>query len=150
MESEKFSKAVLQFTKALDLHKGFHMARWGLASALWQSGEYRKAEREFKSALFLARKNDASKAPMIETSLGWLYVDCHQWGDAMAAFESARKSAPRYFGNLWGIGRLHFELGEFKAAVEPLRRALNTPNLQPPASDEIPALLVECLTHLKE
>jgi len=68
----------------------------------------------------------------------------------MAAFESARKSAPQYFGNLWGLGRVHFELGDFQKAVHSLRQALNTLNLQPPASDEIPALLAECLTRLEE
>jgi tetratricopeptide (TPR) repeat protein len=150
MQSEKFSEAVLQFTKALDIHQGFHMARWGLASALWKSGEYREAECEFKTALSWAQKNEVSKVPMIYSSLGWLYVDCGQWHDAMTAFESARKLAPEYFGNLWGIGRVHFELGDFQKAVDSLRQALNTPNLQPPASDEIPALLAECLTRLEE
>jgi tetratricopeptide (TPR) repeat protein len=150
MESERFSEALLQFTKALKIHKGFHMARWGLASAFWKSGEYQKAECEFKTALSWAQKNDASKVPMIKSSLGWLYIDCGQWQDAMAAFESARKLDPQYFGNLWGIGRVHFELGDFQKAADILRQSLNIPNLQPPASDEIPALLEKCLTQFEE
>ena len=71
-------------------------------------------------------------------------------GSTIKAIEAARNEDPDYFGNHWGIARVNFELGEFKAAVESLRRALNTPNLQPPASDEIPALLAECMTRLEE
>jgi tetratricopeptide (TPR) repeat protein len=83
------------------------------------------------------------------TALGWFYVDVKRWFDALSAFESAKEEDPDYFGNYWGVGRTQYELGNYESAIDALRVALEKgPNLGPPASDEIPDLLNQCLRRL--
>ncbi|MCH7860472.1 MAG: tetratricopeptide repeat protein [Proteobacteria bacterium] len=149
LKAERFPDASQQFRESLQNHKGHVASRIGLATALWKLKKFKNAESEFRSALSRAVRTGGATAP-IQTALGWLYIDWQRWLDARLAFETARNEAPDYAGNYWGIGRAEFELGNYASAAESLRRALSTTNLKPPASDEIPALLEKCLTHLKE
>jgi tetratricopeptide (TPR) repeat protein/GTPase SAR1 family protein len=144
LKSERFSEAAHQFREALQIYPEHQAARWELGTALWKLNDFENAEREFRSAIHSAERKKNPRAPFY-TSLGWLYVDWRRWRDAINAFQSARDECPDFFGNHWGIGRAEFELGDYDLAAESLRRALETPNLKPPASDEIPALLQECL-----
>jgi tetratricopeptide (TPR) repeat protein len=81
--------------------------------------------------------------------LDWIKPNPH-WPDAIKAFEAAKDEDPDYYGNYWGIGRALFELGEFGEASDALRRVFELkPDLEPPASDEIKALLEQCQQKIK-
>ena len=149
LKSERFPEASRQFTESLKIHPGHVASRLGLGKAFQKLKEFEKAESEFRSALSWTITTKGRRAP-INTALGWLYIDWQRWEDAILVFEEARSEEPEYFGNHWGIGRAHFELENYPKAIDSLHQALDDPNLQPPASDEIQTLLVECRVKLKE
>jgi len=126
------------------------MAHNGLARALWKLDDFERAEQEFCSAIYWASSRNAPQAKLYR-DLGWFYVDRVRWRDARYAFESARDEDPDHFVNYWGIGRTSYEMGDYAAAADALRLALEKePNLQPPASEEIPQLLDRSLNRLRE
>jgi len=149
LKSERFPEASRQFTESLKIHPGHVASRLGLGKAFQKLKDFKGAESEFRSALSWTKTTKGRRAP-INTALGWLYIDWQRWEDAILVFEEARSEEPEYFGNHWGIGRAHFELGHYPKAIDSLHQALDDPNLQPPASDEIQTLLVECRVKLKE
>jgi tetratricopeptide (TPR) repeat protein len=121
------------------------MAHNGLGLALWRLGQFQEAEREFKKAIYWAGVNEQPQGRFY-TNLGWFYLDSLQPRQALKAFESAKSEDPEYFGNYWGIGRVMHELGNNAAAVTALQVALEKgASLEPPASEEIPRLLRQCL-----
>jgi len=126
------------------------MAHDRLAWALWKLGDFERAEQEFRKAIYWAALNGEPQGRFY-ADLGWFYLDRIRWRDALYAFELARDEDPEYFGNYWGIGRTLYEMGDYVAAVDALRLALEKePNLQPPASQEVPQLLHQSLHRLSE
>jgi tetratricopeptide (TPR) repeat protein len=150
LKLERFEEAAAEFQAVLKIHWGHQMGHDGLGLALWKLGDYQQAEREFRAALHWGRRHEQSTAKFY-TDLGWFYADRTRFSDALGAFESARDEDPEYFGNYWGIGRVLYELGDYEGAENSLRTALaKKPDLEPPASDEIAALLDQCLRRLKD
>jgi len=150
LKLERFDEAAAQFREVLRIHRGHQMAHAGLAWALLKLGDFERAEREYRNAIYWAGRIGEPQAKFY-TYLGWFYVDRIRWRDALYAFESARDEDPEYFGNYWGIGRTLYEMGDYAAAADALRLALEKdPNLQPPASEEVPQLLHQSLHRLSE
>jgi tetratricopeptide (TPR) repeat protein len=148
LKLERFDEAAIQFREVLNIHRGHQMAHNGLAWALWKLGDHTQAEREFRSAIYWAGMHEQPQKKFYG-DLGWFYLDCERWRDALNTFESARDEDPDYYRNYWGIGRALKEQGDYAAAADALRTALEKePNLEPPASEEIPELLHQCLEHL--
>lgn len=138
-----------QFRVALKIHKGYAWAHDGLAWALWKLGDFPQAEEEFRRAIYWAGGQEQPEGKFY-ADLGWFYLDRERWQDAIYAFESARDENLDYFGNYWGIGKALMGMKDYRAAADSLRSALDKePNLKPPASEEIPELLRQCLEHLK-
>ena len=156
---ERYAEAEEQFRQSLGIQKGHQMAHDGLAQALRRLGNvaeqegrtadanqyFAKAEREFRQAIYWAGVHEQPQA-VFYTHLGWFYIDRERYTDALEAFYSARDEDPEFFGNYWGSGRALMGLGQFQAAANALRTALEKApkDLQPPASDEIPELLRRC------
>lgn len=143
---ERYPEAAEQFRKALKLQKRHQLAHRGLAIALNKLEQHKEAESEFRHAIRWAGANKQRQA-MFYTSLGWFYIERSRWTEAIDAFRQARAESPEYFGNYWGIGKAMKELGNYTEAEKSLRRALETPDLEPPARGEIPRLLEEVLRH---
>jgi tetratricopeptide (TPR) repeat protein/class 3 adenylate cyclase len=150
LKLERFDEAAAQFREVLRIHRGHQMAYDRLAWALWKLGDFERAEQEFRKAIYWAGRIGEPQGRFY-ADLGWFYVDRIRWRDALYAFESARDEDPEYFGNYWGIGRTLYEMGDYAAAADALRLALEKdPNLQPPASEEISQLLHLSLHRLSE
>lgn len=129
------------------------LAHDGLGRAFWKIGKLREAENEIKLAIKWAEKKQQSAARFY-TLLGWFYIDWIKskphWSEAIKAFEAAKDEDPDYFGNYWGIGRALFEQGFPIEAANNLRMVIDCkPDLQPPASEEINALLDQCKQKIK-
>ena len=145
---ERLDEAAVQFREMLQIHKGHQLAHNRLAWALWKSGDFANAEREFHSAIYWAGVKQKPQA-MFFTDLGWFFLNQKRWNDALVAFTSAQDEDPDYFGNYWGIGCALKGLGDYTGAADSLRIALEKePNLELPASEEIPQLLNQCLQFL--
>jgi tetratricopeptide (TPR) repeat protein/class 3 adenylate cyclase len=150
LKLERCDEAAAQFREVLRIHRGHKMAHDGLAWALWKLGDFERAEREFGNAIYWAGRIGEPQGRFY-ADLGWFYLDRIRWRDALYAFESARDEDPEYFGNYWGIGRTLYEMGDYAAAADALRLALEKdPDLQPPASEEISQLLHDILHRLSE
>ena len=142
---ERFDEAADQFRRVLQRHKGHQLAHNQLAWALWKSGDFTNAEREFRSAIYWAGVHQKPQAKLF-TDLGWFFLDQKCFNDALFAFTSAKEEDPDYYGNYWGIGCTLKGLCDYIGASDALRIALEKePNLEPPASEEIPQLLKQCL-----
>ena len=159
LKLERHDEARKQFRQVLKIHKGHQMAHDGLARTLHGLGKsveqegktaeanqyFADAEREFHQAIYWAGVNEKSQA-VFYTHLGWFCVDREQYTTALESFYSAMEEDPEFFGNYWGLGRALVGLGQFQAAANALRMALEKApeDFQPPASDEIPELLRQC------
>ena len=143
---ERYLEAADQFRESLKRHKGHQLAHRGLAMALHKLGQFDEAEREFRDAIGWAGVKKKPQA-MFYTSLGWFYIERSRWTEAVDIFKQAQTESPEYFGNYWGIGKAMKELGNYAEAEKSLRKALETPDLEPPARDEIPKLLEELVRH---
>ncbi|MGH6982073.1 MAG: tetratricopeptide repeat protein, partial [Stellaceae bacterium] len=61
-----------------------------------------------------------------ETEIGWTKSFIGRAAEAIPHFERAMRLSPRdpsIFLNYFGVGYVHFELGDYDKAIEPLRRA---------------------------
>ena len=143
---QRYPEAADQFGEALKLNKGHQLAHRGLAIALNKLGQHKEAESEFHEAIWWAGVHKKRQA-MFYTSMGWFYIERSHWTEAIDAFRQAQAESPEYFGNYWGIGKAMTELGNYTEAEKSLRKALEAPDLEPPARDEIPRLLEEVLRH---
>ncbi|MGB2799424.1 MAG: hypothetical protein WBC82_06235, partial [Dehalococcoidia bacterium] len=159
LKSERYFEAEEQFRQTLRIHKGHQMAHDGLAGALRGLGklaeqedrtadadrDFTKAEQEFRQAIYWAGVQEKPQA-IFYAHLGWFYIDCKRYTEALHTFYSAMEEVPEFFGNYWGLGRALTGLGQFQAATNALRMALDKApeQFQPPASDEIPELLRQC------
>jgi tetratricopeptide (TPR) repeat protein len=106
---------------------------------------FSQAEREFRKAIYWAEVHNQHQA-VFYNHLGWFYLDWQRYPDAIKAFEMAMNEDLEFFGSYWGIGRAKLEQGYFEEALNYLRIALdNAPaDFQPPASEEIPELILRC------
>ncbi len=138
----RFEEAIVQYDFVLNRHKGHQIARRGRAIALQKLGRVSEAEAEFKHALWWAGCNEQSQA-IFHTSLGEFYLETKRWPEAINSFQQAQKEFPDYFGNHWGIAKAQIGLGNFDKAEEAVQRALEDPNLKPPARDEIVQFLAD-------
>jgi tetratricopeptide (TPR) repeat protein len=132
----RFDEAIAQYDVVLKRHKGHQMARRGRAFALQKLGRMPEAEAEFKHAIWWAGTQGESDA-IFHTSLGEFYLESRRWPDAVNSFLQAQEGFPDHYINHWGIAKAQVGLENFDKAEDALRRALEDPNLKPPAKDEI-------------
>ena len=86
-----------------------------LADAELKRQHFDQAERE------LDRLLDCKALPSIDRfNLGWLYGRAHNFGRALSEFNSVSEDVPNAKTHRYAIALAHFELGDYKAAVETL------------------------------
>ncbi len=141
---EKFAEAKAEYEQVLEAEPRHQLAYRGLAIALQNLGEPKKAEDAFKRALYWAEKNHGRLA-MFHTSLGRFYLGEKRWPEAIMSFKAAGVEDPEYYGNHWGIAEAQIELGKLAEAKQSLECALTDSRLRSPTKDEIEQLLVEVL-----
>ncbi|MBI3418383.1 MAG: tetratricopeptide repeat protein [Verrucomicrobia bacterium] len=139
---EKFAEAKAEFEQVLARERRHQLAHRGLAIALQNLGESKKAEDSFKRALHWAKEKGGNVA-MFHTSLGIFYLNQKRWPEAIKSFEEAGKESLEYYGNHWGIAKAQCELGKLAEAKQSLERALADPGLRSPAKDEIEKMLAD-------
>ena len=140
LQLSRFEEAIAQYDVVLNRRKEHQMARRGRAFALQKLGRMPEAEEEFKRALGCARDQKRPEA-IFHTSLGEFYLESSRWLDAISSFQQAQEERPGHFRVNWGIAKAHVGLGNLDKAEDFLQRALEYPNLESPAKDEILQLL---------
>lgn len=139
---EKFTEAKAEYEQVLARQQRHQLAHRGLAIALQNLGESKKAEDSFKRALHWAKENDGNLARFY-TSLGLFYLSQKRWPEAIESFEEARKELPEYYGNHWGIAKAQSALGKLPEAKQSLECALANPRLRSPAKEEMEQMLAD-------
>ena len=139
---EKFAEAKAEFELVLARERGHQLAHRGLAIALQNLGESKKAEDSFKLALHCAREKGGNLA-IFHTPLGLFYLNQKRWPEAIKSLEEAKKEVPEYFGNHWGIAKAKSALGMLPEAEQSLRLALDDPGLRSPAKEKIEEMLAD-------
>jgi Tfp pilus assembly protein PilF len=139
---EKFAEAKAEFEQVLERERWHQLAHRGLAIALQNLGEPKKAEDAFNRALYWAKENGRYLA-MFHTSLGMFYLGEKRCLEAIESFAAAGSECPEYYGNHWGIAKAQIELGRLNEARQALEQALADPGLRSPARDEIERALAD-------
>jgi tetratricopeptide (TPR) repeat protein len=139
---EKFAEAKAEFEQVLEQERWHQLAHRGLATALQNLGESRKAEDAFKHALSCAKAIGGNRA-IFYTSLGRFYLSEMRWLEAIKSFAEAGREDPEYYGNHWGMAQAQSELGDMVEAKQSLESALADSRLRSPAKDEIEQMLAE-------
>jgi tetratricopeptide (TPR) repeat protein len=139
---EKFEEAKTEYKQVLAREPRHQLAHRGLAIALQNLGESKKAEDSFKQALYWAKEKGGNLARFY-TPLGVFYLSQKRWLEAIKSFGEATKEAPEYYGNHWGIAKAQSELGKLHEAKQSLECALDDPGLRSPAKEEIEEMLAD-------
>jgi tetratricopeptide (TPR) repeat protein len=145
---ERYAEAKSEYEFVLAREPRHELAHRGLAVALQNLGNTKKAEEVFKRALQWAEEK-GGKLAMFHTSLGKFYLGEKHWSQAIESFAAAASECPEYYGNHWGLAKARSELGKLPEARESLERAMADPELRSPAKDEIERMLVEISQRLK-
>lgn len=137
-EQQKYDEAADYLKRALDASPGgiekVDILFW-LGITAYQKKEYDQAVRYLNRAV--EPLNRAAKThPTWSKIYRWLGVAYRKIGDdrnALSAYRTAARLDPAYWGNHADIGLTHVDLGEYRAAIEPLLEALRLH----PAPDEL-------------
>jgi len=65
LKCERYPEARNMFREVLGKHKGHAMAHLGLAKSLYKLGEYKEAEKEFRSTIYWWKGNDDERMLII-------------------------------------------------------------------------------------
>jgi Tfp pilus assembly protein PilF len=139
---EKYAEAKAEYEQVLAREPRHQLALRGLAIALQNLGEAKRAEDAFKRALYWAQESGGHLA-RFHTPLGVFYLSEKRWPEAIKSFAAAGNECPEYYGNHWGIAKAQIGLGKLAEAGQSLEQALADPGLRPPAKDEIEQMLAD-------
>jgi len=126
--SGQWKKAIVAFTKVLEIDRDHAQARGLLGSALLASGEVEKAIEQYRRALELKPDWHA-----VRRNLGAALVERGEFMEAVKVFEDARRVDPsgmtardyRKCADAWlGLARKLNRLGRFKGAADAAEKAI--------------------------
>ena len=114
----RLPEAISLFERALRLDPANRDARYNLALAGYNAGDFRRAALEFQGVL--EREPTALDA---RKGLGFAQLALHQYPAAAASFRAYLQAVPRDGTALQGLGRAYMGAGNPRKAAEVLRKA---------------------------
>lgn len=110
--------AISTFERALSLDPANRDARYNLALACYNAGDFRRAAREFQRVL-----EHEPAALDARKGLGFAQLALHQYAAAAASFRACLEVVPRDGAALGALGRAYMGAGNARKAAQTLRQA---------------------------
>lgn len=114
--------AQTHFLRAAQFAPDMGLPHYDLGTLLQNQGRLNEAMAEYQQAL--PRLSDPLGLAQLHNNLGAIYLQRHQYPQAMAEFDSAIQLHPEEANSFMGKGLIFFQTGEYPAAQAMFQRAI--------------------------